>query len=275
MMLKSQWTTILVACVVTTLTTPLASADIDLYVSAPGIQTAEASGISGTISTETFNALPAGALTSPYAANNGGTYTNSGGVDVSANNQYGGNGEGNYLTVNGSGATETITFASGINYFGMFWTAGDATNRLSFYDAGNALIASYITGDLITLLPNNDTTTIGAVNGEDYYTGNYYGQPVNGLDPEAVPSSQAHGPNASEPYAYLHFLSSTADIYTVVIEKVPGGGNFESDNHSVSANASVTPTAEVVLVQSAIPEPGTCLLFGAGAALLLLRRQRR
>jgi hypothetical protein len=35
----------------------------------------------------------------------------------------------------------------------MFWTVGDATTRLSFYDAGNVLIASHITGDLITLLP--------------------------------------------------------------------------------------------------------------------------
>jgi hypothetical protein len=263
----------------------LATADISLYVSAPGIQTAEASGLTysgsaAVFSTETFSTLSTGSAPSSFDSINGGTYTLNGSASINANNQYGGFGQGNYLSVNGTGATETISFASGINYFGFLWTAGDAANQLSFYTTDGALIASYSTANLLTFLPDDNTTTKTAVNGEIYYTGNYYGQPTaTGPVPTTAPNAQSSGnsptQNTSEPYAYLHFINnSSTQIGSVVIEKTVGGGDFESDNHSVSVNAPSVTGAAVVLVQGTIPEPSSVGLIVLGGLTLLARRRR-
>jgi VCBS repeat-containing protein len=59
-----------------------------------------------------------------------------------------------YLTI-GANSSETITFASEMNTFGLYWGSLDSYNSISFYDGGT-LVASY-TGDQISpLFPTGD-----------------------------------------------------------------------------------------------------------------------
>lgn len=41
-------------------------------------------------------------------------------------------------------ASYTLTLSQAVNYFGMYWSAGDASNMLTFY-LGNTQVASYTT----------------------------------------------------------------------------------------------------------------------------------
>ena len=57
----------------------------------------------------------------------------------------------NYLSI-GANGTETITFASEKNAFGLYWGTLDSYNTIKFYD-GATLVASYTGTDLRPLFP--------------------------------------------------------------------------------------------------------------------------
>jgi hypothetical protein len=59
---------------------------------------------------------------------------------------------GNYLSI-GAGGSETITFASEQNAFGLYWGSVDPFNTISFYD-GTKLIATYTGAEIAPLLSN-------------------------------------------------------------------------------------------------------------------------
>lgn len=61
-----------------------ARAQVTVYVSPNGVQSAEASGISN-VSTETFDSLPSGPLSYYESQRIDGTYTSSGGAQIKAN----------------------------------------------------------------------------------------------------------------------------------------------------------------------------------------------
>jgi fibronectin-binding autotransporter adhesin len=60
----------------------------------------------------------------------------------------------NYLSI-GAHGSETITFASEQNEFGLYWGSADSFNTISFYD-GNTLVASYSGTDVAPLLANGN-----------------------------------------------------------------------------------------------------------------------
>ena len=60
----------------------------------------------------------------------------------------------NYLSIGGNG-TETITFASEKNAFGLYWGSLDSYNTIKFYD-GATLVASYTGADISPLFPNGN-----------------------------------------------------------------------------------------------------------------------
>jgi VCBS repeat-containing protein len=60
----------------------------------------------------------------------------------------------NYLSI-GAHSSETITFASEQNEFGLYWGSADSFNTVSFYD-GNNLVASYSGTDVAPLLANGN-----------------------------------------------------------------------------------------------------------------------
>ena len=59
----------------------------------------------------------------------------------------------NYLIIN-SGGTETITFGSEKNTFGLYWGTIDLANTITFYDGGT-FIASYTGSEVVGLLSAN------------------------------------------------------------------------------------------------------------------------
>jgi fibronectin-binding autotransporter adhesin len=60
----------------------------------------------------------------------------------------------NYLSIGGNG-TETITFASEKNAFGLYWGSLDSYNTIKFYD-GTTLVASYTGNDILPLFPTGN-----------------------------------------------------------------------------------------------------------------------
>ena len=66
----------------------------------------------------------------------------------------------NYLSV-GAHGSETITFATEQNSFGLYWGSVDPSNTISFYD-GDRLVASYSGGDIAPLLANGNQGSFSA-----------------------------------------------------------------------------------------------------------------
>jgi hypothetical protein len=236
--------------------TGAAHADIGVYVSPNDIESAEDSGITG-VSTENFESRTVGAFSNFTSATINGSYSlTSGTADIQANNVFGGFEEGNQLAVNPQTGRITLTLNEPVAYFGFYFTAGDAANNIDLYD-GTTLVKTFSTGTLISMLPNNPTATIKAINGSTYQTQAYYGQPSTGS-------------NASEAYAYLHFIANAGTTFNrVVLSQITtAGAIFENDNHSIRATAPVIPGTLV-----AIPEPDAVGLLALGA-LLAARRRR-
>ena len=66
----------------------------------------------------------------------------------------------NYLSI-GAHGSETISFASEHNEFGLYWGSADAFNTISFYD-GSHLVASYSGADVAPLLANGNQGSFGS-----------------------------------------------------------------------------------------------------------------
>ena len=77
----------------------------------------------------------------------------------------------NYLSIGGNG-TETITFASQKNAFGLYWGSLDSYNTIKFYD-GATLVASYTGADISPLFPNGNQGSFVS-NGYVEFSGLHY-----------------------------------------------------------------------------------------------------
>lgn len=220
-------------------------------------------------------------------AGNGGTYTvtnfgsgeNRGAVSVDGETYtngsqpggYGGFNQENYLAVNGTGSTVDITFGVGQSYFGFYWSAGDSSNIVSFYDDQNNVLGIYSTDSLIQLLGSSSSGgELTAMDGSEYPIADYYGQTGPGTF------------NATEPYGYLHFIdpTSSGNIHRVsMTRQTPADGApdgyFESDNHSVAALAPDTTNTTLVPIGTvSVPEPSTSILAMVAGLGLMIRRRR-
>jgi hypothetical protein len=237
------------------------------YVEAPHIQASSLSGIT----TSTFDSFSTGNYSSPLTTAIG-VYEASptDQFNLHAADQYGGAGEtGNFFAIGSdSGYTGplVLNLNSQENYFGFWWSAGDANNSISFLENGTVL-ATFTTANLVSLLPNTQNGTVTAINGTTYNTKNYYGNPNN--------LSQ----DTNEPFAYVDIIANGISFNQVSFYNTLGTG-FESDNHSVASGVTTPPSGDVIIEnvplttagQNQVPEPGTALLllsalFGA----LLLR----
>ena len=74
----------------------------------------------------------------------------------------------NYLSIGGNG-TETITFATAKNAFGLYWGSLNSYNTITFYD-GTTLVNSYTGADISPLFPNGNQGSF-ASNGYVEFTG--------------------------------------------------------------------------------------------------------
>ena len=200
---------------------PAAAATIEFYVSPPGIQASSRP----SITTENFDSLGTNAL--PASGNWAvGAFTATSGKYFPAGQYGGAGGAGNYLSVSSNNANAISVLLNGDRrYIGFWWSAGDSSNRIDFYDAGNNLLASFDTASLVTFL-SPKTGSITAIDGGSYSKNSYYGNP--NPPPDRV---------LNEPYAYVNLLISgtTATFKKIVMV----GTGFELDNLTIANNPPI------------------------------------
>ncbi len=244
-----------------------AAAQISVRYEAPNTQASTVSGVS----TADFNGLTAGTAYRggdivATGTGTGPTQTylvpqNSNRIYPLAFDQYGGAGAtGNYLAAGRGGSPDTITvsltnatsgLAQATGYFGLWVSAIDGGNNLTFKRAG-LTVATFNATDLNSLLPST-----------------YAGNPNNRTQ------------NPTEKYVYLNFYANNAltAFDTVEINR-SGGGGFEFDNvstlSSLIAPAGQSGTfAGTATLTGFVPVPEPAGLLAAGAGVLLLARRLR
>ena len=109
-----------------------------------------------------------------------------------------------YLSI-GANATETITFASEKNVFGLYWGSVDSYNTIKFYD-GTTLVASYTGADISPLLSTGNQGSF-ASNGYVEFQGLHsfnkvvLGSTSNAFEIDNISAGSVPTPQASHGYA--------------------------------------------------------------------------
>jgi len=143
----------------------------------------------------------------------------------------------------------TLTLTTASSYFGLWWSAGDPANELSFYKGG-VLEAQYTTAQLLGQL-----------------SGAYFGNPT----------VQFKGQDAAEGFAFLNFYGTAGASWDKIVLSNLGSSGFESDDWTSrvepwGADPGETgslPGIQVSDVQLvSTPEPGILALSGLGMALV-------
>jgi hypothetical protein len=170
-------------------------------------------------------------------------------LSVSAANQYGGaGGTGDFASV--SNGTYTLMLSTsgsvpGVNYFGLWFSALDAGNKLTLKENGTTVY---------TFTPQLFSSLVGACpSGVNQFCGN--------------PNS---GQDSTEQFAFLNFYDMNGFFNEVDFTETSSAG-FESDNHTVGYMNPVVPTGTVV---GATPEPGSIVLLLTGCMALIGVRRR-
>jgi hypothetical protein len=213
----------------------------------------------------TFNGLSANGEHDNVSWTGVGTFDH---LYILAPNQYGGaadaaNPYGSNYSVQsaslGGGAvpTTTLTLDSQHAYFGFWWSAGDATNLISFYNGSN-LVARYDTSTLLDVLASQSA---------------YKGNPLDRSE------------NASQSYAFVNFLGMDGTTWDKVVLTNNGTSGFESDNYTdrlapwTQATDGNIPGIQVATVSGTtvtpvVPEVSSCLMVAASGVLAAFRRRR-
>jgi hypothetical protein len=214
-------------------------AGLVVSIDAPGVQASTVPGVT----TETFNEFSPGRYSS--LSSDIGTLTGvSGQFSIQSADQYGGaGGVGSYIAIGaqaGSIAPVLLTLNGPQAYFGIWVSAADQFNQISFY-SGSQLVAAYnAPAGLADIAKFADASQ-------------YFGNPNNGEDP-------------SEPFGYLNFTGLNGTTFTSVVlanSGTPATG-FESDNWSVS---SVAPSSIPGTVISGVPDPSSMILAGVACVI--------
>lgn len=242
----------------------LPAASITMSISAPGEQATFIT----TALTEDFNSLSTGNRTTSYIGTIG-TYqlTTTSAFAILAANQFGGANGSRYMSIGAQSGTTGSVFLqlnADYNYFGFWWSAGDAKNGLSLYD-GNQFLARISTADIVAKLTPK-TGTVQAVNGNFYNNALYFGNPNNTTQ------------NTGEPYAYVSLVTAGTTFNRIVFDNSSFlSTGFENDNHSVYFGSVTVPGTSVFIstTQTAVPEPGTSVILTVGLLLVGFARLRR
>lgn len=158
-------------------------------------------------------------------------------------------------------AETTVTLNKPSSYFGLWWSAGDPYNVLSFY-SGNKLIASFDTKTILDNLPKS-----------------YFGNPT----------TKFKGQDGHEPFAFLNVYAKQGVTWDRIVLNNDGSSGFESDNWTVRSQAWGTlagetgsaPGRQVATVSGtkvsllAAPEPANVVAIFTGAILLVVIARKK
>jgi outer membrane autotransporter protein len=135
---------------------------------------------------------------------------------VSADAFGGAGGKGTYMmvstNVNKASSPTTLTLATPQRYFGIWWSAGDPNNVLSFYSRGT-LIETFRTSDVVNFIEAQANAR--AFNGN--------------------PNT---GQNKGKPYAFLNFYADPSNpnlTFDLIVFSNNGGARFQQDNQTIAA----------------------------------------
>lgn len=153
-----------------------------------------------------FNSTPNG-VTKNVVWDGVGTFDQ---LDIRKADSYGGAPDasfpyGSNYSLQGAGSkvlSSTLFLDTDTAYFGMWWSAGDARNVLSFYDGDN-LVSRFTTSSLMEPLPPE-----------------YDGNPIN------------RKVNSGEPYAFINFFGDEKTTWDRIEFTNDGSSGFESDNYT-------------------------------------------
>jgi hypothetical protein len=115
------------------------------------------------------------------------------------------NPKGSLYSLQGAGTPVTSTTLQldlASSYFGMWWSAGDPRNVLTFY-SGDTLVGKFTTSSLLHPLPSS-------------YDGNPLNRKING----------------GEPYAFINFFGDEKTTWDRIVLNNDGSSGFESDNYT-------------------------------------------
>ena len=255
-----------------------ADAQINAYISGPGVQSAETSGMmysDGTTPgylTETFSG-PVQTITGTYHSSALNDDFTAGANDTVyptiSNGKYGGTNQGDYLSIGADKThastlqTISLKLSSPVSYIGFSFYSGDANNSFSLYN-GNTFLGTYTTGTLINTL---NSTPLKDITGRTVDKSGYYGEPGANF-------------NTTEPYAYIDLFGVAGTTFDTIVFGQNTSAAFETDNVSIlnSANPGGTlqPAGDFIAIGAAqTPEPGTWVYLVAGAGALAFLQGRR
>ncbi|MEJ6482173.1 hypothetical protein N0Y54_12705 [Nostoc punctiforme UO1] len=240
-----------------TVSRPVMAASFTISIENAGVQNAQLSNLVNA-NVQTFDAQTQGYSATGFQWNEGttniGSYKN---TLIMNPDQYGAaGGTGKYFDVDtnrsGNGQTvSTLNLTTAQSYFGLWWSAGDASNVLEFYSKGN-LVERITTADVASY--------IGKLPNSGGYKGN--------------PTSTYKGQDSNEPFAFINFYDVAGTFDQVKFTNI-GGTGFESDNHTVATGYN-SITGNVV---TAVPESSSVLGVFAigfvGAASVMTRRVKK
>ncbi len=241
-----------------TFTRPVMAASFSISIENPGVQNANLSNLVNA-NIQNFDGKAQGYSATGFQWNEGGTnignYENT--LVINADQYGGAGGTGKYFDVDtnrsGNGQkVSTLNLTTPQSYFGLWWSAGDSSNVLTFLSQGQ-VVFSMTTADVVDYIGNLSNKT-------SYYSN---------------PNSAFQNQNSGEPYAFINFYNVGGTFDQVQFTNI-GGTGFESDNHTV-ATGYKTITGDVVI--KAVPESSSALgvfVIGfVGATSVLTRRVKK
>ena len=149
------------------------------------------------------------------------------GTDIYGGAVDAGNPGGSKYSLQGAGTgvlNSTLALNHDSSYFGMWWSAGDASNTLKFYE-GSQVVGTFTTGSLMSLLPES-----------------YYGNPKD------------RSMDRGEPFGFINFFGDPNTKWDKVVLSNNNGSGFEADNFTTRTTAwnpmvdGVLPGIPVALV---------------------------
>ena len=237
-----------------TFTRPVMATSFTISIEDPTVQTANYSNLVNA-RVQNFDGQTQGYSATGFTWTDGGTTIGSYKNTLIENaDVYGGaGGTGKYFDVNtGRGSKETVStlnLTTAQKYFGLWWSAGDPNNVMTFLSQGKA-VQTMTTADVVSYIAKLPNKT------------SYYGNP----------NSPFKGQNSGEPYAFINFYDVDGTFDQVQFTNV-GGSGFESDNHTVATSyKSITGNVVVAAVPESSSVLGVFAIGFVGATSVLTRR---